>query len=403
MSEGNSPISGAVVIVGGGVAGLEALLALRALAGDRVEVTLVSRDDAFVDRPVTVAEPFGQATAEQHSLPDIAADLGARFVQATVEAVAAAEHRISCADGASLCFDSLILAPGARLEAPSADGITFGTPGSVQAVKDMLTRLRAGGAQSVAFVAPSLTGWLLPLYELALMTARDLSRSKAEGVQLYVVTEENRPLIAFGKQASDSVGRLLANKGIEFVGATRATLREGAVGLGGARELAVDHVVTLPLVVGPGLAGVPTTQPDGFIPVDAHGRVEGLADVYAAGDAVEFPVKQGGLAAQQADAVAAHVAAHHGAAVDAPPFEPVLRGMLLTGGEPQFIRTPVSGAAPQVTSAWYPLWWPPTKIAGRYLAPYLLERSESEGEGFTAPHAGFIDLDIPLTAATLPG
>ena len=114
-----------------------------------------------------------------------------------------------------------------------------------------------------------------------------------------------------------------------------------------------------------------------------------------------FPVKQGGLAAQQADAVAAHVARRHGARVDAAPFRPVLRGMLFTGGEPRFMRSGVPGADSHISSAWYPLWWPPTKIAGRHLAPYLLERSELEG--FGRPDEGFLDLDIPLTAATLPG
>ena len=140
---------------------------------------------------------------------------------------------------------------------------------------------------------------------------------------------------------------------------------------------------------------MPATQPDDFIPVDEYGRVEGLADVYAAGDAVDFPVKQGGLAAQQADAVAAHVAARHGVRVETSPFQPVLRGMLLTGGEPRFMRSGVPGADPDITGGWFPLWWPPTKIAGRYLPPYLLERSEAEWLG--PPDEGFIDVEIPLT------
>jgi sulfide:quinone oxidoreductase len=99
--------------------------------------------------------------------------------------------------------------------------------------------------------------------------------------------------------------------------------------------------------------------------------------------------------------VAAHVATRHGARVDVAPFRPVLRGMLFTGGEPRFMRSGVPSADPHVPGAWYPLWWPPAKIAGRYLAPYLLERSEVEG--FGRPDEGFVDLDIPLTAATLPG
>jgi len=290
----------------------------------------------------------------------------------------------------------VLVSEQAREAAATADAIAFGLPGSSRAVKDMLSRLRSGEVRSAAFVAPSMGGWLLPLYELALMTGRELARSKVEGAQLRLVTPEDRPLTLFGDPGSESVGRLLAAAGIKFIGATRATVTDGVVALGATGELvAVDCVVTLPLMRGPGLAGVPATQPDDFIPVDEYGRVEGLADVYAAGDAVDFPVKQGGLAAQQADAVAAHVAARHGASVDAAPFRPVLRGMLLTGGEPRFMRSGVPGADPDITGGWFPLWWPPTKIAGRYLPPYLSERSEAEWLG--PPDEGFIDVDIPLT------
>ncbi|MGZ8649306.1 MAG: FAD-dependent oxidoreductase, partial [Solirubrobacteraceae bacterium] len=260
MSEGHSLISGQVVIVGGGVAGLEALIALRALIGDRLAVTLVSQDDWFVDRPLTVAEPFGSGSAARYSLPEIAAEFDAEFIHATVEAVAAAEHRVSCAGGPDLSYDTLILAPGARTRPPFADAIAFGVAGSGQALKDMLSRLRGGEVRSAAFVAPSTAGWLLPLYELALMTGRELEQSKVEGAQLRLVTPEDRPLTLFGDQASESVGRLLAAAGIEFIGSTRATVRGGELALGATGEsVAVDCVVTLPLLSGPGLAGVPAT------------------------------------------------------------------------------------------------------------------------------------------------
>jgi sulfide:quinone oxidoreductase len=388
MTTSNSPTPAHVVIAGGGVAGLEALLALQALAGDRVDLTLVSPNDWFVDRPVTVAEPFGLGTAARHSVPDIVAERGAAFVGAAVAEVHADEHRVSCADATELSFDTLILAPGARLSAPAGDVIAFGLEGSGQAIADVLDRLRSGEARSVAFVAPSTTGWLLPIYELALMTARELARSKAEGVELRLLSPEDRPLALFGEQASQSVGRLLAAAGIEFIGST-------------ADPVTADYVVTLPLLRGPELAGVPTTQPDGFVAVDEHGQVRGLPDVYAAGDAVDFPVKQGGLAAQQADAVAEHIAARYGAPVDPAPFRPVLRGMLFTGEAPLYMRADVPGADPNIAGAWYPLWWPPTKIAGRHLAPYLFERDEDDVLG--RPPAGFVDVDIPLAAITLPG
>jgi sulfide:quinone oxidoreductase len=388
MTTSQSPTPGHVVIVGGGVAALEALLALQALAGDRVALTLVSEHEWFVDRPVTVAEPFGLATAARHSIPDIVAEHGGAFVGATVVAVDADAHRVSCADGTDLSYDTLILAPGARVSAPGPDAIAFGLEGSGQAIEQMLARLRAGEARSVAFVAPGTAGWILPLYELALMTARELARSHVEGVQLRLLSPEDRPLALFGEQGSQSASRLLAAAGIEFIGST-------------ADPVAADEVVTLPLLLGPELAGVPTTSPAGFIPVDEFGRVTGVADVYAAGDAVDFPVKQGGLAAQQADVVAEHVAAGHGAPVDPTPFRPVLRGMLFTGEAPLFMRAEVPRADPAIGSAWYPLWWPPTKIAGRHLAPYLFERDEDEEWG--RPPAGFVDVDIPLAAITLPG
>ena len=390
--------SASVVIAGAGVAGLEALLALRALAGDRVNLTLVSPQDSFIDRPMTVAAPFGLGSAARYSLAEIAAEAGAEFVVGTVVAVEDSAHLLRMAQGPDLEFDTLILAPGARQTSPSPNSIVFGLAGSGPAIEEMLQRLRSGHANRVTFAAPSMTGWLLPLYELALMTAREVARNNVDGVRLRLLSPEDRPLALFGDEASDSVAGLLAAAGIEFVATTYTNAQAGGIAV---HSPATDYVVTLPILQGPVLAGVPSVPPHGFIPVDEYGRVRGLSDVYAAGDAVDFPVKQGGLAAQQADAVAEHVAASYGASVEPTPFTPALRGMLFTGGEPLYMRSDVPGADVDVPGAWYPLWWPPTKVAGRYLAPYLFARGEEDGLG--GPPIGFIDVDIPLSAVTLPG
>jgi sulfide:quinone oxidoreductase len=400
-AEGHSSASPHVLIVGGGVAGLEAMMALRDLAGDRLALTLVSQDERFVDRPMTPAEPFGLAAVGTHQLPEIAAEFDARFVRSEVAAVAADAHRIRCADGRELDYDTLILAPGARMRSPFPGAITFGTPGSGSGLRDLLGRVRSGEGGTLAFVAPSATGWLLPLYELALMTAREFAASDVGGVVLRLITPEERPLALFGEGASDSVAGLLTAAGIEFTGGSACRVEDSQVVIGASDSVAVDRVVTLPLLGGPELGGVPASQAGGFIPVDEHGRVEGLADVYAAGDATDFPIKQGGLAAQQADAVAEHVASRHAAGLQPAPFRPVLRGTLLTGGQPRFLRTDLSSADPGAAGTWYPLWWPPTKVAGRYLPPYLFGAGE-EG-GLVQPTEGFLEVDIPLTSATLPG
>jgi sulfide:quinone oxidoreductase len=246
-----------------------------------------------------------------------------------------------------------------------------------------------------------MTGWLLPLYELALMTARELALAGIDDVELRLLTPEERPLALFGGPVSQGVGRLLNAAGIEFVHASFAEIDNGGVTQSALGRPSSDYVVTLPLLSGPAVAGVPASGPHGLIPVDEFGQVAGLTDVYAAGDAVDFAVKQGGIAAQQADTVAEHVAAHYGADIEPAPFRPMLRGMLFTGDEPLYMRSRVPHADPEVPGAWYPLWWPPTKVAGRYLAPFLFERGDEEG--FGAPPIGFTDVDVPLAEITLPG
>jgi sulfide:quinone oxidoreductase len=88
-------------------------------------------------------------------------------------------------------------------------------------------------------------------------------------------------------------------------------------------------------------------------------------------------IRQSGLAAQQADAVAEPIAAAAGADIDPQPFRPALRGVLLTGGPPRYLRAQASTDESTVSEE--PLWWPPNRLCGRYLAPYL-----SSQAGFTA-------------------
>ena len=135
----------------------------------------------------------------------------------------------------------------------------------------------------------------------------------------------------------------------------------------GGDRIPVDRIVSLPLVRGPRIDGVPVTGVYSLIPVDDHCRVIGLPDAYAIGDATDFPIKQGGIACQQADAAAAHIAAHSGAVVSAPPFRPRLHARLITGvAEPVELghRNGESQAG---------------KLPGRHLAPYLLRALTAPG------------------------
>jgi sulfide:quinone oxidoreductase len=115
------------------------------------------------------------------------------------------------------------------------------------------------------------------------------------------------------------------------------------------------------------------TDGHGFVPVDGFGHVTGVADVFAAGDMTARPLKQGGLATQQADAAAAAIAAAAGADVEPEAYQPVLRAMLLTGERPRYLHRGRGSRGPATEDA---PWWPPHKIAGHELAPYLAAHPE---------------------------
>jgi sulfide:quinone oxidoreductase len=391
-----------VVIVGGGVAALEALMALRAHARDRVSITLVAPEHDYVYRPMSVGTPFGLGEPRRYPLQEIADDFGAQLVQGRVTAVDPDERRITRTTGAPLRYDTLILAPGARVVPAFDDAIAFGRARSGDAMRILLDELDEGAVRRVAFVAPTLAGWTLPLYELALMTAQRVAAAGLDA-ELTLITPEARPLAVFGTGPSAIVALLLDDSEVEFVGSTYAELDPDGIRLdpAGHRRLTVDRTVALPLVRGPRIDGVPAELDFGFIPVDRHGRVNGLRDVYAAGDATDFPVKQGGLAAQQADAAAQHVAARYGAPVDPEPFAPVLRGMLLTGGTPRYLTAVLTAAHAMGSASSHPLWWPAAKVAGRHLAPYLLERDEAAAQAPDQPPEGFECVEIPLNGMAL--
>jgi sulfide:quinone oxidoreductase len=365
-----------ILIAGGGVAALEALIALHELAPGRQRVTLLAPEPDFIYRPMSVAEPFCLGHAAHHPLADIAREFGAEVVRDSLGEIDPEARTVTTGSGETIAYDSLLIAVGARPQPVYRHAITFGADGAPEALSGLLADLEDGYTKRVAFVVPSTVAWSLPLYELAVMTARDVWSAGIDGVELVFVTPEARPLEAFGAEASAMLAELLEEQGIEFIGSTYADVGRGFV-LAGDRRIDAGRTLALPVPTGPAIAGLPA-DPQGFIPVDEHGRVQGVEDVYAAGDATTSPIKQGGLAAQQAVAAVEAIVARHGADLDPQPFRPVLRGMLMTGGQNRWLRAPAGATPGNSQAATHALWWPPTKIATRYLAPYLMGREEAE-------------------------
>ena len=370
-----TPARTRVLIAGGGVAGLETLLALRSLASDRVDITLLAPELKFVNRSMSVDQPFKVQRGRGLRLENTAAELGARWHHGALDRVEHHRHRVVTKDGDELPYHRLVIALGARptREWHSEEVLTYHGGRDGPNYRLLLHQLREGRIDKVAFVRPAGASWPLPLYDLALMTAADCAAHNPSDVELSLITPEEDPLGIFGKPASAAIRRLFDEAGVRLLtGSYGVPNPPGRLDVSpGDRSVAVDRIVTVPRLVGPSLRGIPSGR-DGFIHTDPHGRVPGLDGVFAAGDATYFPVKQGGLAAQQADAVAEAIAASAGAAINPEPFRPILRGTLLTGGPARYLRADISGAAGDDSLvSGEALWWPPNKLSGRYLAPYL--------------------------------
>jgi sulfide:quinone oxidoreductase len=364
------------LIVGGGVAALEAALALRTLAGDRVDTMLVAPEAEFVYRPMRVLEPFAYPAARRWPLAELVSDIGAEFCEDAVNRVDPTNRTVFTEGGKELSYDALLLAPGATLRPHFEHALTLDDRRLDEQLHGLIQDVEGGYVARLAFVAPTRMPWPLPLYELALLTARRAWDMNVE-VSITLVTPEDSPLAIFGTTVSQTVERLLEKRGILTIPSAHAeTPQPGQVLLHpGARRLQVDRVVALPELFGRGVPGIPRSGPGEFIPVDVHSQVVGLEHVYAAGDATDFTVKHGGIAAQQADAAAEEIAALAGAAVEPRPFHPVMRAILLGAEKPLYLQAHITGGhgwSSDVSEK--PLWSAQAKISARYLSPFLESR-----------------------------
>lgn len=382
-----------VVVAGGGIAGLEAIAALRALAGGRVDIELLTPEPDFVYRPQSVAAPFATAPTPSRPLAHVAADFDVRLERGALERVLPSLRRAFAGDGREIAYDELVVAVGARRYPYWRDALTFRGPEDVEAMRELAVAVAGGGVRRLAFTLPPRNAWPLPAYELALLT---VAHANAAGHRLDVLlaTSERAPLEVFGEEAAAAVAELLADAGIELWSGVEVDVPSAheVVAPSGER-FEVDRVVALPILEGPAVTGLPTDE-RGFVPIDLHGRVPGVEHVFAAGDGVQFPVKQGGIATQQADAAAEVIAKRAGAAVDPRPFRPVLRGVLLTGARSRFLRRDLTSRARVPTDvAERPLWWPAEKVAGQHLSAYLGHREPEgpHGDGDVAVEVSFAE------------
>lgn len=365
-----------VVVVGGGFAAAEAVLALRAYAGERVEIELVAPEPRFWFRPATTAAPFTDAPIQAFELRALAEETGTALLQGRLEAITPSVKRIRLQSGAQRSYDALVLALGARARAAVPGAVTFRDQRDAARLQRVVDELRDGRLGDLVLTAPAGVGWTLPVYELALLAAAEVERHGLH-TTITLVTPEPEALAAFGTQISATVTTMLAARNIRLMcDRLPRDVRRDGLRLADEALVAADRVIAAPALVGQLVSGLPADS-GGFVPV-TRGRVDGLQDVYAAGDMTSWPVKQGGLAAQQADIIAAIIAQHAGANPP-PPATMTLRAQLFGTVEPCFLEAtldhrgePVPGGSRLYTEA---PWSPGGTLFGRHLSPWMARQA----------------------------
>jgi sulfide:quinone oxidoreductase len=361
-----------VLIAGGGVAGLEAAFALRDLAGDRVHITVLTPGSDFVYRPNAVKEPFTLGSAQHYPLAALVKDTGAELVHDAITRVDVDRRVAHTVAGLEFPYDALLLGLGVSMAERYAHATTVDDARIDEHLHGLVQDVEEGYLKRLAFVIPAPIPWPLPAYELALLTAERAWDMQAE-LAVTILTPEPAPLAVFGEHASAEVAQLLADRGIEVITSAYCEIPKAKTinVVPGGRHLEFDRIVTLPELRGPALEGIPHDG-GGFIPVDEFCKVRGAERVYAAGDMTDFPVKHGGIAAQQADTAARSIAALAGAPVVPQAIDPVLEGVLVTGGQPRYFKAQLSGGhGSDQEVIGMPVTASTPKIAARYLAERL--------------------------------
>jgi sulfide:quinone oxidoreductase len=361
-----------VLIAGAGVAGLEAAFALRQLAGDRIGLRIMAPGDEFVYRPMSVAEPFASGWAQRYPLSKLAEAADAELLQDALQEVDAPNQQVRTANGMTFSYDALLVCLGASVHARYDHATTVDDSHMDELLHGLVQDIEGGYVHSLAVVVPAPMPWPLPAYEIALMASERAWDTQAD-MSVTVLTPEKAPLALFGSDASQALMRLLEERKIEVVTSAYCEVPKAkTVRIGpGDRSLEADRIIALPELHGPAIAGLPHDD-GGFIPVGEYAQIKGVAHVWAAGDATDYPIKHGGVSAQMADTAARSIAALAGTPVEPQTFDPRLEGVLLTGGTPRFLQRRATGEnAGHSEMVKLERGDPTPKIAARYLSPQL--------------------------------
>lgn len=364
-----------ILIAGSGPGALEATLGLSASEHLDASIALISPQVEFQYRPNMVMEPFGVSTTAKYAVAEVIRHPNVTQWKGTLERVDVAASKAFSPEGDEFSFDALVIATGTEIHADLSDPVvTFGKPGSLEKLKDIVAEIDAGSVQSVLFTTPAGPTWQLPIYEFALMCADRAERQSGQQIVVSIATPEFEPLDVFGAENSAAVRQLCAELGVVVQTDTTVEAFDGTTAhLSDGTSQAVDRVFAMPRLTGRAPEGIPADE-HGFLHVDTSQLVEGTSNVYAVGDVTDFRVKQGGLASLQADAAICSIESELGDREAPEPFAREIEAILIAASRRVAMRARIGEETSQSIAIEQPT-GPVQKIYSRLLSERLREIS----------------------------
>lgn len=342
-----------IVVLGGGFGGLEAAFYLRMRLRDRAKITLVSAQDHFLFKPNTIYIPFGlDPDRLKISLYPPTRRKHIEFILGAAGEVDPVRKTVAV-NGETRSYDYLVVATGAGMRPEEVAGLqdyalTIWTPEEMlrlrRAFQMLVDDVQSGASRRVLFLVPPNNKCSGPLYEMVFMLDTWLRRRRVrDRVELTWSTYEGGYIQAFGPRLHEVVTTEFARRNIAgFTNFPVDHVQADHVAYRGGERLAYDLLISFPpYVAATPFASLPSDG-RGFIATDlATRRVQGHPEIFAVGDAGDFPVKQAFLAFLQADAAAEHLAAEIlGAAPDFS-FEPTSMCVMEQFDKATFAQVPL--------------------------------------------------------------